>query len=205
MPQTPSIVVETAADPDLSVSRLRGPTLGYVSRMAWAEDCPGRYRYSETANQPTLYASTYAAMTRHLYRDLDSLGDADRREWIAYLQSFQDVDGLFRDPVIFGRGMYAGDPTWCGRPHLSHHVITALQCLGGVPQLPFRWLDQFKGAGSIEAWLASRNWAQRPAWVGNEVMNVGCLLQYARDIQEIAQVATSWPACSVGSNGKLTE
>ena len=141
----------------------------------------GRYRYAERMAAETLYASCYAAMTRHLYGDLDALDAGRRGEWVDYLQSHQDDDGLFRDPAIFGEGWYADDPLWCGRPHLTCHVIIALTCLGAVAQKPLRWLMQFHAPGAIEDWLTARDWGERVGWTGNEVMNVGTLLQYARD------------------------
>lgn len=98
----------------------------------------GTLAYIETLRvpgTPVLYASTYAAMTRHLYGELDALGQRERAEWVAYLQSYQDDDGLFRDPAIYDQGWYAGDPEWCGRRHLSCHVIIALTCLGDVSHL----------------------------------------------------------------------
>ena len=101
----------------------------------------GRYRYAAGCTMPTLYSSTYAAMARHLLGDLETLDAAERAAWIAYLQSHQDDDGLFRDPVIFGQGWYKGDPLWCGRPHLTCHVVTALACLGAVAEKPLRWLE----------------------------------------------------------------
>jgi hypothetical protein len=161
----------------------RRRTLAYVESLRVSDAPFGRYRYAAAMPQPVLYASTYAAMTRDLCDDLWSLGEHERREWIAYLQDHQDIDGLFRDPLIFDQGWYRDDPLWCGRPHLSCHVIVALTCLGAIAAKPLRWLDQFLAPGQIETWLENRDWRDRPAWVGNEVMNVGTLLQYARDAQ----------------------
>lgn len=152
--------------------------------LAFVESCrvddAGRYRYSPRSSTPVLYASCYAAMTRSLLGDLDRLTASQRQTWIDYLQSHQDDDGLFRDDVIFGQGWYADDPLWCGRSHLTCHVIIALTCLGGVAKKPFAWLKSFD---DIEAFLASREWGANVACSGNEIMNVGTLLQYARDQQ----------------------
>lgn len=169
--------------PDQQPEQLRSKTLAYIESMRLPGKPYGRYLYAKGQPIPVLYASTYAAMTRHLYGELDSLGDRERREWIAYLQSHQDDDGLFRDPAIFNQQMYAGDPEWCGRRHLSCHVVTALACLGAVAEKPQTWLDPFCEPGGIERWLETRDWKNRPDFVGNEVMNVGTLLQYARDFQ----------------------
>jgi len=142
---------------------------------------PGRYRYAAGCTMPTLYASSYAAMTQHLLGDLDDLPHNERAAWIAYLQAHQDDDGLFRDPVIFDQGWYAGDPLWCGRPHLSCHVVTALACLGAVAAKPLTWLDPWRDVDSLVRWLEARDWGEGVGWTGNEIMNVGTLLQYARD------------------------
>ena len=86
------------------IQERRAATLRYIETMRFTTTVFGRYRYAADMPEPTLYSSTYAAMTRSLYRDLDTLSTAERDEWIAYLQSHQDDDGLFRDPRIFGQG-----------------------------------------------------------------------------------------------------
>lgn len=139
----------------------------------------GAYRYSAACTEPTLYSSTYAAMTRSLYGDLDA---AERAAWADYLNGFQDDDGLYGDPVIAGVGWYEGDPLSCGRSHLTCHVVTALACLGARAPKPMVFLEPWRDADRMIRWLAERDWGKRVAWTGNEIMNVGTLLQYARDV-----------------------
>jgi len=153
--------------------------------LAFIESCRmegvGRYRYSAAVREATLYSSTYAVMTRSLYNDLDSVSDSERREWIDYFQRHQDDDGLYRDPVIYDQGWYAGDPLWCGRMHQTCHVIPALTCLGAVAGKPFAVAREFSDIDRLLLWLGERDWGAKVAWTGNEIMNVGTLLQYARD------------------------
>jgi len=151
--------------------------LAFITRHRLVD--PGRYRYATDCPASTLYSSCYAAMARHLLGDL--IPEHERTAWIDYLNLHQDDDGLFRDPVIFDQGWYAGDPLWCGRPHLTCHVITALACLGGVAEKPLRWLDPWRDPDALIRWLEARDWGTQVAWTGNEIMNVGVLLQYARD------------------------
>ena len=160
-------------------------TLAFIA--AHRCDRPGRYRYSAVSAGPTLYSSCYAAMARHLLGDLGTLPAPERVEWGAYLQVHQDDDGLFRDPVIFDQGWYKDDPLWCGRPHLTCHVVAALDCLGAVAEKPLRWLDPWRDPDALVRWLAARDWGRQVAWTGNEIMNVGVLLQYARDFQNDAR------------------
>jgi len=164
-----------------------GRVLGFIESMRLPEHGPGAYRYAAGTTEPTLYSSTYAAMARSLLGDLSCLPEADRRAWIGYLDRHQDADGLYRDPVIFGQGWYAGDPLWCGRSHLTCHVIVALTCLGGTATRPFGWLDPWRDPDRLCRWLAERDWGARVGWTGNEVMNVGTLLQYARDVHHDGQ------------------
>ncbi|MBN2294404.1 MAG: hypothetical protein JXM70_18390, partial [Pirellulales bacterium] len=167
-----------------TIKTIRNKTLEYIESLRLAGGPYGRWRYSAEVTEPTLYSSTYAAMTRDLYRDLDRLATSEREQWISYLQSHQDDDGLFRDPAIFGQGWYKNDPEWCGRRHLSCHVITALASLGATAAKPMRFLDSFLARGALERWLEQRDWARGVDIVGNEVLNVGTLLQYARDYQK---------------------
>lgn len=176
-----------AADASFIQDR-RARTLGYIESMRFKDGAYGRYRYAADMPESTLYSSTYAAMTRSLYRDLDTLTRKQREEWIAYLQSHQDKDGLFRDPRIFGEGWYQDDPEWCGRRHLSCHVVTALTCLGAVAAKPLTHLEPFFAREKLTAWLEDRDWSKAD-FAGNEVLNIGTLLQYARDFQREPRAA----------------
>ena len=166
----------------------RAKTLRYIESMRFQDEPYGRYRYAAAMPQPTLYSSTYAAMARDLYRDLDALTPAQRGQWIGYLQTHQDDDGLFRDPLIFGQGWYKDDPEWCGRRHLTCHVVTALTCLGVVATKPLVCLEPFFDSSRLMAWLEQRDW-KKVDFAGNEVLNVGTLLQYARDYQNEPRAA----------------
>ena len=100
-------------------------------------------------------------MTRSLLGSLDSLEAGERDVWAAYLNAHQDDDGLYRDPVIFDQGWYSGDPLWCGRPHLSCHVITALTCLNAAAVRPFSWLSPWLDADTLVRWLEERDWSEQ--------------------------------------------
>lgn len=179
----PVIAAGAAGDSASFMKERRERTLRFIESMRMKDAPYGQFRYADGMPKATVYSSTYAAMTRSLYRDLDSLTPAQRQEWIAYLQSHQDDDGLFRDPLIFGEGWYKNDPDWCGRRHLSCHVVTALTCLGAVAAKPQVWLEPFYDKAALVAWLEARDWS-KVDFVGNEVLNVGTLLQYARDFQK---------------------
>ncbi len=166
-----------------AITEIRQKTLHFIGQHRFPGGKPWEYRYSLTATRPTLYSSTYAVMTRSLYNDLGSLSEEERRAWIDYFNNHQDDDGLFRDPIIFNQGWYQNDPFWCGRPHLTCHVLTALSCLSGKPGKPFRLVDNFARPNILGKWLQSRNWNKDIGISGNEILNLGAILQYSRDLQ----------------------
>jgi prenyltransferase beta subunit len=166
-----------------TIQEVRTKTLQYIERMRLHNKPFGSYRYSDSVTEPTLYSSTYAAMTRSLYRDIGTLSRTERREWVEYLQSHQDDDGLYRDPLIYDQGWYKDDPEWCGRRHLTCHVITALKCLGAIAVKTLQMLEPFYEKAKLTRWLEARDWS-RVDFAGNEVLNLGTLLQYARDFQK---------------------
>ena len=170
---------------DLGTGRLdfdvvRRETLRYVAANRLREHGVGRYSYL-LGGQPILYASAYAALTRHLYGDLDELASDERTAWITYLQSHQSDDGLFRDAAIGCPD--AEEMDWWGWRHMTLHVLMALGALGGMASKPFRIIQPFRKPGCVKEWLAARNWRESAACVSNEVQNVGTMLQYARDFQ----------------------
>jgi len=164
----------------VNIEKLRSSTLAFVQKCHRDEKNTGVYYFSGNAEKPTLYSSTYAAMLKSLYNDLPGKAQCD--EWASYIDGFQNNDGLFKDPVIWNEGWYKDDPFWCGRMHLTCHVIVALSCLGHTVRTPFGIAHKFGDIEFMRSWLSSRDWKTiRISTTGNEVMNIGTLLQYARD------------------------
>jgi len=159
---------------------LRRRTLDYIETNHRPEFGVGAYSYVP-GGPPILYASCYAALTRHLYGDLGSLTETNKAEWAAHIQQFQTDDGLFRDPVI--DCPEADDCVSWGWRHLTIHALMALRALGNTANKPFEILDAFRAVGATASWLKGRNWKTDAANVSNEIQNVGTLFQYARDFQ----------------------
>ena len=164
---------------DLEIADMRTRTLAYIERMLVHQDLYGSYRYADSQSMPVLYASTYAAMTRHLYGDLQGLPDDDREQWLKYFAQHQDDDGLFRDPQVENKIAEAED--WWGWRHLTVQVAISVTTLGGIVSRSFAFLEPFLDPDALILWLESRDWEHRPDCVSNEVQNIGTLLQYARD------------------------
>lgn len=161
-------------------NNLRERTLAYIRANFKKEVSAGAYSYLLNG-PPLLYASCYAALTLHLYGEMAHLPDAERQQWISYLQRHQCDDGMFRDPLIGTEETESLD--WWGTRHLTLHCLMALTALGDTARRPICLIDQFRVEGEIVKWLDSREWDTDPASVSNEVQNYGTFLQYARDFQ----------------------
>lgn len=179
-----------------NIYEIRERTLTYIESMRLKEKPYGQYRYSQSQNKPILYASCYAALTRHLYHDLDNLTENQKKEWINYIQSFQCEDGLFRDPAVDNE--IAEDSDWWGWRHLTLHALMALSALGAIAKKRFQIVNSFKNTDSVIKWLEGCDWIVDPAATSNKVQNYFTILQYARDFHGEAwadktlQVAYEW-------------
>ena len=163
------------------INEIRKRTLNYIESMRIKKSTYGQYKYSQSQTEPVLYASLYAALTRHLYRDLEELSDKQREGWIDYIQSHQTDDGLFKDNLI--ENEIASTADWWGWRHLTLHAIMALAAFDATAEKRFKLLEPFKDHKFVNEWLESRNWRNDPAGVSNEIQNYTTLLQYARDFQ----------------------
>lgn len=159
---------------------LRQKSLDFIATNRHPHAGPGRYAH-QAGGPPLLYASAYAALTRHLCCELDTVSATDKSDWAVYLQSFQSGDGLFRDPAIACDLAETCD--WWGWRHLTLHVLMALTGLNAVALRRFALLEPFRSKSVLESWLGNRNWCTDPANASNEVQNVCTLMQYARDFQ----------------------
>ncbi|MCX7917310.1 MAG: hypothetical protein N2589_04200 [bacterium] len=139
------------------------------------------YFYGKRSSRPTFYSSCYAVMTLDLFNELKKFEKEKIKLWANYLNSFQDDDGLFKDPVVSDSKYINFD--WWGWRHLTCHVIVALTCLSEVVKKEFKFLRKFYNPDFLVKWLNERNFKTPEGSnnSGNEILNIGSLLQYSRD------------------------
>ncbi len=168
----------------MGLTHVKEKTLEYVEKMRVKEQPYGRYCCNDSSSRPVLYASTYAAMTKHLYGDLKNLSERERKEWVIYLQSYQEENGLFTDPIAVNSEFWK-EKKWnnYGQLHFALHVIGAFGALGAKIKKPFRTIEPFKKKDYILSWLEARNWKDT-YHTGNEIQNLMVLLQYARNFHK---------------------
>jgi predicted O-methyltransferase YrrM len=149
----------------------------------------GRYTYAPSIIQPSLYASVFVALLRHLTGDMDRISADEKLDWGKYINSYQCDDGLFRDPITSNE--IAETEDWWGWRHLSLLSVMALTALGDKPRRRLAWLDKFTtAANAVECWLARMDWDERVDFTSNAVQNAVACMQFSRDFMGEARFAT---------------
>ncbi|HID06140.1 MAG TPA: hypothetical protein EYP10_03225 [Armatimonadetes bacterium] len=140
---------------------LRGDVLEWVEAMRVPEDGYGRYRFAVSCREPDLYSSCIAVFIRDLLRDLNNLTDAQRQQWIEFIQSFQDPDtGYFIDSRVEPRDTATHSWDYL-KLEMTHLSVSALDILGAFPRHPLRFLESLASAPALTKWLNQRAWVRR--------------------------------------------
>ncbi|MCK4401684.1 hypothetical protein KAW08_05225 [bacterium] len=168
----------------MDLKMIREKTLKYVESMRIKNEPYGCYRSCVSSSKPSLEASSFAAMTRHFYGDIKNITEKERKEWVDYLQSHQEDNGDFIDPLLVDSEMWK-DEKWenYGQGHCTSMTIHGLFALEAKVQKPFKRVELFKDKDYTFSWLEKRNW-QDTYHTGNEVVQALLILQYARDFHK---------------------
>ncbi len=165
-------------DESFEFAQFKNNILSYTNEMRGSEIY--EYRFSATQSNPDLYSSVYAVMLLGLLGQIENLSQNDRSSWADYLLSFQYSDGLFRDQSL--ESELSEDCHHWGWNHLAPHMIVALDYLSVKPKYDFVKVLSLFDNQTMDEWLFGRAWKQNYLAVSNEIMNVGILLQYSRDV-----------------------
>lgn len=105
-----------------------------------------------TADPTDVYAPTDIAIARHIMGEVltDTLSDTQRRQWIDYINSYQNPeDGSYRERYRHSK------------LHANGMVIGALGVLGGRQQYPVKLYDAFDTIPEVGPWLEQIDWAKQ--------------------------------------------
>lgn len=152
-------------------------------KYVWSLHCPddsfGAFKYKDGDNPPLLYASVFAALHLSLVNELACLDKSKKEEWASYINSFQDIDGLFKDPLIMNE--IAEKEDWWGWRHLTILALMALNALDSKPRFSLNFLENINNIEKCKKWLDSLNWHEKIAFTSNTVQNYITAMQFARD------------------------
>lgn len=137
------------------------------------------YKFSQSCQKDTLYASVYACMVRAW---LNNITEKEKQEWGEYFNSFQNSEGFYIDNNCFNEKYMNGDG-W-GARHLIPHILIALKRTDSQPKYEFSFLNKMKNPDNIVKLLESLDF--KNIWgSSNTIMNYGVSMQYARDYMNL--------------------
>lgn len=156
--------------------------LEYIETLRVRDSAYGRYRYTADSQNPILYASIFAVLSRHLLNDLATLPQNQQEEWGEYIASHQCEDGLFRDPFVTND--IAEKEDWWGWRHVTVLALMALRALNTQPRHALGFLEPVASSTKMRSWLSRLDWGTQVGFTSNAVQNYGAALQYARDFMD---------------------
>lgn len=168
-------------------AELRENAVRYLLSMR--EDDTWEFRFSR-ANPPTLIASCVAGMFAGFLGHAETLTGAERQQWAAHIQRFQNDEGWFEDADIDDDHRL----DWYGRDralfHRTRHALCALPVLGACPVKPLRMVDTWLGSGRMAAWLETLDLSDY-WYASNMMMDAFLLLWQAYHSGDCAEAKTA--------------
>lgn len=153
----------------------RNGAIGYVKSLQGEK--LWQFKVSHTATENIAIASASAVLLLNFLDGLNDIPDAAKKQWVEYLQSFQQDDGLFEDKIDMAEETQ-GYPYWALRAHRSRHIAWAIEALGGRLQKPITFVEPYTEKGYVKDWV-DKLWqesAERIWSIGNWIMDMGVLL-----------------------------
>jgi hypothetical protein len=146
-------------NPPYDLSAIRNDVRAWYRQLHAPGKPYGAYRLNLMV-QPDLYASADVAWIRWMMDDLNALTDAQRRDWISFIQTQQRPDGTYRHIT----GHIAA--------HAFCHATGALRMLNGAHKVRPAFLDRYLDIGTIDHWLNGIDW-QRPWGASHDIWGAG--------------------------------
>lgn len=166
--------------------------LNYVDSLSLGQ--PGQYELTPSSNIPGLYASIDAALMYTVVgEDVKARFDQPTRQaWANHINSFQGVDGIYRDPQVTA-----------GIEHRNGQAIDALSVLGFPQAYAVPLYTPFDEPGEVANWFETRiPWQDGTIW-GESHKIWGGVYMYSQSNQATPQwkdAVFDWLDNNVDSN-----
>lgn len=179
--QTPSPV---PADREMrSIEDIKSAGLQFAESLRVVDDHGSflGYRHSPSTKMPILYSTLAVLLLKHLY----GVSDSTTSEELERVLTYQNEDGLFRDPAIDCQA--AADEDWWGWRHLTLHALMTLALYDVAVKYKMTYIEQLLVKDNLRIHLERMDWGSRVGVTSNAVQNLGVMLQYARDWQGLKE------------------
>ncbi|PCJ56553.1 MAG: hypothetical protein COA79_18515 [Planctomycetota bacterium] len=139
-------MIKTAS---ISLTKARLEILDLLENLRLKDKPYGQYNLSLNQS-PDFYATCDAAIIRTIMgEDLKrSLAEEERQEWIEYINSYSNKDGIY-------------DSDRHSEEHRYGTAMSALSPLGGQQKYPVSLYNKFNQLEDIESWLEKIDWSKQ--------------------------------------------
>jgi hypothetical protein len=151
-----------------SINSIHGDVLKWLESVRYPDEGWGRWKYSKGMVRPYGLIATRLALS--IYDQLDalpSISPEQKQEGIAFLQSCQDTDGFFKDPLVSDKDLamghsYVKEDFW-----VQMDATGALRQLGAKPLYgpPTKVHSNLQGEEGMD-WLRGLDWSN--PWLNGE-------------------------------------
>ena len=133
---------------------------------------PTEYKMNETADA-TIFTTCFALFILDLFREVDKFTDEQKRQWISYIQSYQDEkDGYFKLQESFHVDQ---ERSW---HQLTCFCLSSLGILGSEPCFPLRFIERWQTPDDVRDYLFQQGCHEGRHTSGNKAMFLGIFLTY---------------------------
>lgn len=158
----------------LSCAQLKLSAINFLRQMKENKEWSFRFSGSNSGN---LIGSSLAVMLAGVSGWLNTLSQTQRRNWAAYLASFQNNEGFFEDEDISDQNRVPGYTRERALFHRTRHALFALSTLGYRPRKEFSFLNDLRDVKNIGQWLNELNLSN--FWdASNKIMDMALFLTY---------------------------
>jgi hypothetical protein len=153
------------------VEQVREGVLDWMESVRDRSEGWGRWKYNAHMQRPHgLISTRFALAILEQFGVLESIGAKEKAEAIAYLQSCQDTDGFFKDPLVSAKDLSAGHSYVMQDLWMQMDATGALKVLGAKPlhAPPKQVHSDLQGEEGLD-WLRGLDWTN--PWLEGERFN----------------------------------
>jgi prenyltransferase beta subunit len=157
---------------DLSASDKTAIAESVIHWLVTMKVSPTEYKMNETADA-TIFTSCFALFIMDMFRQTDKFTDEGKRQWISYIQSYQDEnDGYFKPKESLHNDR---ERSWY---QLTCFCLSALGILGSEPRFPLRFIERWETPDDVKKYLYEEGCHLGNGGSGNKAMFLAIFLTY---------------------------
>jgi len=167
---------ENKLQADIDILKIREKVIGFIEDMKITkkENLIG-YRFSKNSFQPTCYNLIFVLLIKHLM----NIEDKNIQHELEILQTYQELDGYFRDKKI-ASNYTNGDLGGWGWEHLTLHALMVFALYNIKPKFNIPIFYKINNSDELSKWLRNMDVEKQAIDAGNKIQNFATSIQFKK-------------------------